>query len=102
MQKTKIKMGNSKTKPAEKSDSTETNENSNASTTPSIYPQLQIRNCIRNVRNNSDSFTDMYPNEAGSSCGAYNHFVITITAITEIRCYRVSIEEEEEDEEGNF
>lgn len=63
-------MGNSKTKP-EKSNPTETNENNNISTTPSIYPQLQIRNCIRNVRNNSSTFSDMYPNEAGTSCGAY-------------------------------
>lgn len=62
-------MGNSKTKP-EKSDSTETIENNNTST-PSIYPQLQIRNCIRNVRNNSSTFSDLYPNEAGTSCGTY-------------------------------
>lgn len=67
----KNKMGNSKTKPeATKSNSTEaTNENDTS--TPSIYPQLQIRNCIRNVRNNSSTFSDMYPNEAGTSCGTY-------------------------------
>lgn len=59
-------MGNSKTKP-EKSDTTETNDNDTS--TPSIYPQLQIRNCVRNVRNNSSTFSDMYSNEAGTSCG---------------------------------
>lgn len=59
-------MGNSKAKP-EQSDSKETPPNQ----TESIYPQLQIRNCIRNVRNNNGNFSDMYPNEAGTSCGSY-------------------------------
>lgn len=67
------KMGNSKTKP-EQSNSKESNENdtSNTTNTPntSIYPQLQIRNCIRNVRNNNSNFSDMFPNEAGASCGS--------------------------------
>lgn len=59
-------MGNSKTKPEQSNSKEPTNENENPSD-----PQLQIRNCIRNVRGVNGSFSDMYPNEAGASCGSY-------------------------------
>lgn len=64
-------MGNSKTKPEQSNSKEPTNENNDPSA-----PQLQIRNCIRNVRGVNGSFTDMYPNEAGTSCGSYQltHF----------------------------
>lgn len=64
-------MGNSKAKP-EQSDSKEQPPNQ----TESIYPQLQIRNCIRNVRNNNGNFSDMYNNEAGTSCGSYEIAIV--------------------------
>lgn len=68
-------MGNSKTKP-EQSNCKETNENdtpntSNTSnTTQSLYPQLQIRNCIQNVRNNNSNFSEMYPHGTGTPYGS--------------------------------
>lgn len=49
-------MGNSKTKP-------EPSKESEANDTRSSNSQLQVRNCIANVRNNGDrSFPDLYPN----------------------------------------
>lgn len=63
-------MGNSKAKP-EQSDTKETESTNPAMPTAPLYPQLQIRNCIRNVRGNNSNFSDMYPNEAGTSCGLY-------------------------------
>lgn len=63
-------MGNSKTKP-EQTNCKETNDNDTS------LPQLQIRNCIQNVRNNNNSLTDLYPDlsEAGATCGMYSHSV---------------------------
>lgn len=59
-------MGNSKAKP-EQTNSKEKPTNHNEP----LDPQLQIRNCVRNVRNNNGNFSEMYPNEAGTSCGLY-------------------------------
>lgn len=64
-------MGNSKTKP-EQSDSKEPTNANNSSDS-----QLQIRNCIRNVRASSN-FSEMYPNEAGTSCGSYSVCVFLV------------------------
>lgn len=58
-------MGNSKTKP-EQNNSKETESTNQHS--PSA-PQLQIRNCIRNVRSIDSNFSEMYLNGAGPSCG---------------------------------
>lgn len=70
-------MGNSKTKPQQSNDkqiSSNNEENtislqSQRNQTPNLYPQLQIRNCIRNegVSNGSD-FVDVLPN-SGATCG---------------------------------
>lgn len=68
-------MGNSKTKPEETdTKETELTTNQPSPTAPSLYPQLQIRNCIRNVRGSNSNFADMYPNEAGTSCGSYINY----------------------------
>lgn len=64
-------MGNQKTKPEQSNSKESTNENHNPSA-----PQLQIRNCIRNVRGVNGSFSDMYPNEAGASCGSYEQLFL--------------------------
>lgn len=57
-------MGNSKTKP-EQTNSKDDKTNS----TNSSNPQLQIRNCVRNVRNiNAGNFSDMYPDNV--ACGS--------------------------------
>lgn len=63
-------MGNSKTKP-EQTDPKEIETTNQQTPSAPLYPQLQIRNCIRNVRGNNNNFADMYPNEAGTSCGSY-------------------------------
>lgn len=65
-------MGNSKTK-IEQTDSKET-ESSNQHS--SSVPQIQIRNCVRNVRGSNNNFSDMYPNEPGTSCGLYFSFIV--------------------------
>lgn len=66
----KKNMGNSKTKPEQGPKTTESTNSPD-----SIYPQLQIRNCVRDVRNHNSNFSDMYPNEIGASCGSY-HFCV--------------------------
>lgn len=59
-------MGNSKTKPEQSNSKENDNENQN-----SFASQLQIRNCIRNVRGANGNFPDLYPNLPGTSCGSY-------------------------------
>lgn len=61
-------MGNSKTKP-EQNNTKETESTTNQQNLSDS--QLQIRNCIRNVRGINNNFSEMYSNEAGTSCGSY-------------------------------
>lgn len=76
--KKKSVMGNSKTKPQQSNDKKSSPNNqenaisldSQRNQTPNLYPQLQIRNCIRDEGISNDSeFADVLRND-GATCGA--------------------------------
>lgn len=69
-------MGNSKTKPQQSNDKKSSSNNqenpisldSQRNQTPNLYPQLQIRNCIRDERiSNGSEFVDVLPNSGAIS-----------------------------------
>lgn len=57
-------MGNSKTKPeSNKIGSNATTSTDTVRSNSSLYPQLQVRNCVRDPQNNTDSsFGGMFEN----------------------------------------
>ncbi|XP_031618378.1 uncharacterized protein LOC116337719 isoform X2 [Contarinia nasturtii] len=47
-----------------------------------IFSALQIRNCVRNVRGINNNFSEMYTNEAGTSCGQSSVYTIDVAHST--------------------